>query len=85
MENLIATEYRELPLSQLVESTTNPRRTFEESALKEMAETVRTKGIFQPLLVRPRAEGNFEVVFGARRFRAAKLKTSAEAILGMDR
>jgi len=37
-----ATEYRDLPLAMLIESPTNPRRIFEENALKEMAETVRT-------------------------------------------
>jgi ParB family chromosome partitioning protein len=68
-----ATEYRDLPLTMLTESTTNPRRIFEESALKELAETVRDKGVLSPLLVRPSNERNFEIVFGARRFRAAQM------------
>jgi ParB family transcriptional regulator, chromosome partitioning protein len=68
-----ATEYRDLPLAMLTESPTNPRRIFEDDALKEMAETVRDKGVYQPLLVRPLGERSFEIVFGARRYRAAQL------------
>ncbi len=68
-----ATEYRNLPLALLTESTTNPRRIFEESALKELAETIRTQGVLSPLLVRPLNERSFEIVFGARRYRAAQL------------
>ena len=48
-----ATEYRDLPLAMLTESTTNPRRIFEENALKELAETIRSQGVLSPLLVRP--------------------------------
>jgi len=68
-----ATEYRDLPLAMLTESTTNPRRIFEENALKELAETIRSQGVLSPLLVRPISERNFEIVFGARRYRAAQL------------
>jgi ParB family transcriptional regulator, chromosome partitioning protein len=68
-----AIEYRDLPLTLLTESPTNPRRIFEESALKELAETVRDKGVLSPLLVRPLSERSFEIVFGARRFRAAQM------------
>jgi hypothetical protein len=68
-----ATEYRDLPLVMLTESTTNPRRIFEENALKELAETIRSQGVLSPLLVRPTSERSFEIVFGARRYRAAQL------------
>ena len=67
-----ATEYREVSLSLLHESPTNPRRNFEEVGLREMAETIKAKGVYSPLLVRPRTQG-FEIVFGARRFRASQL------------
>ena len=56
-----ATEYRDLPLTLLTESPTNPRRIFEESALKELAETVRDKGVLSPLLVRAKAKGPSEL------------------------
>jgi ParB family chromosome partitioning protein len=68
-----ATEYRDLPVSLLTESTTNPRRTFEEAALKELATSIRTQGVLSPLLVRPLTENGFEIVAGARRYRAAQM------------
>ena len=67
-------EYQTVNLSQLTESLSNPRKTFEHKALKEMAESIRAVGLLQPILVRPTAtEGRFEIVAGARRFRAARL------------
>ena len=66
-------EYRDLPLSLLSESSTNPRRHFEENSLKELADTIRSQGVLSPLLVRPRDEVSFEIVFGARRYRAARM------------
>jgi ParB family chromosome partitioning protein len=68
-----ATEYRNVPLSVLNESKTNPRRTFEPNALKELAESIRTQGVLSPLLVRPLAENGFEIIAGARRYRAAQM------------
>jgi ParB family chromosome partitioning protein len=68
-----ATEYRNVSLSLLSESKTNPRRIFEDAALKELASTIRTQGVLSPLLVRPVTENGFEIVFGARRYRAAQL------------
>jgi ParB family transcriptional regulator, chromosome partitioning protein len=72
-----ATEYRNLPLALLTESKTNPRRTFEDDSLKELAESIRTQGILSPLLVRPTTEQGFEIVFGARRYRAAQMAEAA--------
>jgi ParB family chromosome partitioning protein len=70
---LNAPEYRNVPLSLLNVSKTNPRRTFDEVALKELAESIRAQGILSPLLVRPLTENGFEIVFGERRYRAAQL------------
>jgi len=67
-------EYQTVNLSQLIESLTNPRKTFDHKALNEMAESIRAVGLLQPILVRPTTtEGRFEIVAGARRFRAARL------------
>jgi ParB family chromosome partitioning protein len=68
-----ATEYRELPLVLLNESKTNPRRVFDESSLKELAASIRSQGVLSPLLVRPLTENGFEIVAGARRYRAAQM------------
>jgi len=67
------TEYRDLPLSFLIESKTNPRRFFEDSALNELAASIRSQGVLSPLLVRPLTDRSFEIVAGARRYRAAQL------------
>lgn len=71
-----ATEYRNLPLSILTESKTNPRRIFEDAALKELADSIRSQGVLSPLLVRPLNERSFEIVAGARRYRAAQMAES---------
>jgi len=68
-----ATEYRNLPLAVLTESATNPRRIFEDSALKELAESIRSQGVLSPLLVRPLTDQSFEIIAGARRYRAAQI------------
>ncbi len=75
--DVAATEYRNLPLAVLTESATNPRRTFEDAALKELAESIRSQGVLSPLLVRPLNERSFEIVFGARRYRAAQIAEAA--------
>ncbi|MCU1323933.1 MAG: parB-like partition protein [Acidobacteriaceae bacterium] len=62
-----ATEYRNVSLSLLVESKTNPRCNFEDAALKELAETILTQGVLSPLLVRPLTEHGFET-FRSREF-----------------
>ncbi len=72
-----ATEYRDLPLSQLNESKTNPRRVFDEAALRELVASIRSQGILSPLLVRPLTENGFEIVAGARRYRAALMAEAA--------
>src|SRR5882762_10105829 len=64
-------EYVEIPMKELVESSTNPRKSFDEAALDELAGSIRSKGILSPLLVR-RVNGHFEIVTGARRYRAAQ-------------
>ncbi len=75
-QNIAATEYRNVPLSILTESKTNPRRIFEDAALKELAASIRSQGVLSPLLVRPLNERSFEIVAGARRYRAAQMAES---------
>jgi ParB/RepB/Spo0J family partition protein len=65
-----------IALDQLRESPFNPRRSFSEAALRDLAETMKppTGGVLQPIVVRPCTEGvPFEIVFGHRRARAARL------------
>jgi ParB family chromosome partitioning protein len=77
MNTQTATEYRNLPLNVLSESTTNPRCVFEDAALKELTESIRVRGVLSPLLVRPITEQGFEIVAGARRYRAAQMAEAA--------
>ena len=65
-------EYRNLPLDSLIEASINPRRIFDEMALNELAESIRTQGVLSPLLVRPINPQTYEVVAGRRRYRAAQ-------------
>ena len=64
--------FHRIPIGQLRESATNPRKTFEKEALQELTDSVRQRGVLQPILVRPIAGGLFEIVAGARRYRASK-------------
>jgi ParB family chromosome partitioning protein len=67
-----ATVPQEIPLSLLVESSTNPRQHFEDDDLNELSDTIRKSGVFQAILARPKEE-RLEIVFGARRYRASLL------------
>lgn len=53
-------------------SPTNPRKTFNDESLKELAHSIKANGILQPILVRP-VNGHFELIAGERRWRAAQL------------
>src|SRR5580704_11752665 len=65
-------EYMTVPIAELIESNTNPRKVFDQSFLEELAESIRNRGILSPLLVRP-VNNHLEIVAGAQRYRAAKL------------
>jgi hypothetical protein len=67
-----SSEFQYIAIDTIHESATNPRRTFDECKLGELAESIRTNGLIQPITLRPNANG-FEIVAGARRFRAAQL------------
>lgn len=62
-----------LPVTQIVPNRAQPRKRFEEDALGELAESIRRYGILQPLTVRRKAGGGFELVAGERRLRAARM------------
>src|SRR5919201_1380305 len=66
-------DFREVPIYELQESPTNPRRSFDEAKLLELAQSIRSQGVLVPLIVRDLDLDRFEVVAGARRFRPARL------------
>ncbi len=67
-----------LPLSDIIPNREQPRKTFDEAALEELAESIRQHGILQPLLVRPLPSGGYQLVAGERRWRAARLAKLTE-------
>jgi ParB family transcriptional regulator, chromosome partitioning protein len=64
---------REIPLDLIQPNGRQPRRTFDEARLAELAESIRARGVLQPIVVRPLAGGSFELVAGERRLRAAQM------------
>ena len=67
-----APELLELPVDAVHPNPKQPRRKFDQEAGSGLAESVRRQGVIQPLLVRPRAAGGYELVAGERRWRAAR-------------
>ncbi|MGZ4379801.1 MAG: ParB/RepB/Spo0J family partition protein [Gaiellaceae bacterium] len=61
-----------LPVDQIHPNPRQPRRRFEAEAHAGLAESIRSQGVVQPLLVRPRPTGGFELIAGERRWRAAR-------------
>jgi ParB family transcriptional regulator, chromosome partitioning protein len=68
----ISTELAEIPVDAIHPNPRQPRRRFEPEAASGLAESVRRQGVIQPLLVRPRGVGGYEIVAGERRWRAAR-------------
>lgn len=62
-----------LPISQVESCHTQPRRYFNEEKLEELAESIRSHGIIQPLTVRRLSSGYYQIIAGERRWRAARL------------
>lgn len=63
---------RHVPVELLHASPHNPRKHFADADLEDLAKSIRDKGLLQPLVVRPRAAGDYEIVAGERRWRAAQ-------------
>jgi len=68
----VPSELLEIPVDAIHPNPKQPRRRFEPEAASGLAESVRRQGVIQPLLVRPRGIGGYEIVAGERRWRAAR-------------
>jgi ParB family chromosome partitioning protein len=66
------TSLRELPLDEIAPNHRQPRTEFDDEALEGLAASIRAVGVLQPVVVRPRDEGGYELVVGERRWRAAR-------------
>lgn len=63
----------DIPLDQLIESASNPRKRFDEEKLLELAASITEHGVQQPILVRRMSDLTLEIVYGHRRYRASRL------------
>ncbi len=67
-----------LALDRVQDNPYQTRHTFDEKALKELAQSIRTQGVLQPIVVRPGQDGYFKLILGERRLRASRLAEMAE-------
>jgi ParB family transcriptional regulator, chromosome partitioning protein len=72
-EPKVGDELRQLPVELIVANPSQPRRRFDEDALNALAGSLGERGVLQPVLVRPRPGGTYELVAGERRWRAAQI------------
>ena len=63
---------RDLPITSITPNPNQPRQHFDEESLGSLSDSIREVGVLQPVLVRPREDGTFELIAGERRWRAAK-------------
>lgn len=68
-----ASGYHEVSVELICPNPNQPRRVFEQDALAGLAASIETQGLLQPVLVRPAGPGQYEIVAGERRWRAAQL------------
>lgn len=69
----VRTDVRMVSIAELYPNPRQPRTHFADPALEELADSIRAKGVLQPIMVRPRAVGGFELVAGERRWRASRM------------
>src|SRR5262249_15311783 len=80
-------ELSDLPVDAIHANPRQPRKRFDSDAQNGLAESVRAQGVVQPVIVRPRASGGWELIAGERRWRAAReagLKTVPAVIREAD-
>ena len=69
----VVRDVRRMPIDRVYSNPAQPRQRFDEDALQDLAASIREHGVLQPILVRPRADGHYQIVAGERRWRASKL------------
>jgi ParB family chromosome partitioning protein len=65
-------QLREVDVDRILPNTYQPRKNFDETSLEELADSIRTHGVVQPIVVRPLEDGFFQLIAGERRWRAAQ-------------
>lgn len=62
-----------IPVSRIASNANQPRKTFNTETIEELADSIREKGVLQPVIVKQKKGGDYELICGERRFRAATL------------
>ena len=69
---VVGAHYQDIPVSAITPNPRQPRRSFDEDALEELAESIRQVGLLQPVVVRAAGPGRYELIMGERRWRASQ-------------
>ena len=72
MESATESDIKEIPVSEIRPNPYQPRKSFNEDALKELSESIKNYGVFQPIIVKKSIKG-YDLIAGERRLRASKL------------
>ena len=77
---------RAIPVEHIHPNPDQPRKHFDEEALRSLAESIRERGVLQPIMVRPSVTGGYQLVAGERRWRVAQLAghTSVPALIDTE-
>src|SRR5215510_7193716 len=65
-------QLREIEIEQILPNSQQPRKSFDEEGLNELADSIRAHGVVQPIVVRPLQDGFFQLIAGERRWRASQ-------------
>mgnify|MGYP003619402504 FL=1 len=71
-EDELGASYQELPIDSIVPNPFQPREEFDEGGIASLADSIEQVGVLQPILVRPAAEGGYQLIAGERRWRASQ-------------
>jgi ParB family transcriptional regulator, chromosome partitioning protein len=77
---------REIALDEIQPNPEQPRKRFDQASLNALADSIRDRGVLQPIIVRPHATGGYQLIAGERRWRAAQLggRASIPALIDMN-
>ena len=74
-----------IDLDKIAPAADQPRKTFDQGTLLELAMSIRERGVLEPIVVRPAGDGKYELVMGERRWRASQMAGLTEDTRGHSR
>jgi ParB family transcriptional regulator, chromosome partitioning protein len=72
-EEAAAGRLREIPLDEIHPNAEQPRKRFDQGSLGTLADSIRERGVLQPIIVQPRSAGSYQLIAGERRWRASQI------------